>query len=101
MSSASLAWISTAMPLSARFRASLDEAYTILDWEGVSRDTHEEADWGFRAHLNSGIVRRPGNEGQLVPARWSAPVFLGFMWEGDMHSTHRSPSPDERLYSKS
>lgn len=79
MSSASLAWISTAMPLSARFRASLDEAYTILDWERVSRETFDGADWRFRAHLNSGIVRRPGNEGQLVPARSSVPVVLCFL----------------------
>lgn len=79
MSSASLAWISTAMPLSARFRASLDEAYTILDWERVSRDKFEGADWRFRAHLDSGIVRRPGNEGQLVPAGSSALVVLDFL----------------------
>jgi hypothetical protein len=61
MSSASLAWTSTAMPLSARFRASLDEAYTILDCERVSYAIIKgTGSWNY---LNSGIIRRPSDEG--------------------------------------
>lgn len=54
-----------------------------LGLQGESVWTRSEGLLAIRTHLDSGIIRRPGDEGQLVSGSSSAAVFLGFLFLGN------------------